>query len=191
MYVVSFSFFHLKKWSAFHAKTVIKMEPDPSDRAKGKNQVPHSVRALPPLQKLITLHTELKLIETYVNQVGYILVPFLLFGGLGILVSMNFASIRMHTVIPMPYFLVIPFISIVLVLAIILLMPCASEIHEDSHNFLKQMSDLCCQKPHLLRRIKAQQTFRRNIGTLCIIKRSTVTTFMACTVDATIDVVLI
>jgi len=179
VYILSYSFFHLKMWALFYKKGF--------EFANGKVS---SSTKIPSRSDLITIHKELKILELMANQVGYVVILFLLVCGTGILIAVNYVTIRMHSIIPMPYYLAMPISSMIVISAFFVLMPPASDLYESSTNFLKDMRFLCSKNKLLLRKIKSQQPFRINVGPLFMIKRSTLTKYMECAVKMTIDVIL-
>jgi len=179
LYILSYSFFHLKTWVLFYRG--IEFE----------NASASCTTNIPTRSNLITIHKELKVLEIMANQLGYVALPFLLFFGFGIIIGVNYATIRMHSIIPMPYYLAMPVGSVIGTSALFVLLPPASDLYENSKTFLKHMNVLCSKNTYLLRKIKSQQPFRINVGPLFMVKRPTLTKCMTCIIEITINVLLI
>jgi len=146
---------------------------------------------LPSCSDLITIHQELKTLEIMANQLGYLVILFILVCGTGMIIAVNYVTIRMHSIIPMPYYLAMPICSMVVVISVFFsLMPPASDLYDNSQTFLKDMVFLFIKNKYLSRKIKSQQPFRINVGPLFMIKRSTLTKYMECVVNMTIDAIL-
>jgi len=182
-YIISDAFFQLNNWVSLHLK-VIKIKTDVNDKVL-------SVCKIPTRLKLVNIHSELQLFDTLANKVGFLMVPFLLLCAFGCIVSVNYATIRMHSVIPMPYFLLMPLAGGSLSLGLFIFLPAISGVNESSQQFLKQMSVLCCNNKCLLRRVKALRAFRFTIGPICMFKRSTITTIWTCLIEYTINAILL
>jgi len=185
MYLVTCMFFHLKLWVTFHCGIL-------RDKAStGKEQPRLGMNITPTRSRLNNLHREIKILECVTNELANTIAPILVLSAQVILVGCNYATIRLHSVIPMPYFLSIPFCSVIIMAFYFLLMPPASDIHEKSIAFLKQMRIICGDNKYLLRKVKSQRACRINIGQICMIKRSTLTKFIDCTIDLSINSILL
>jgi len=187
LYIASNCFFQLKMWAAFHSGKLVIIQgkvQEPTRFGSDRNKIPSRTN-------LLNLHTETKLLETITNQVYYITIPFFLLCGLTLLLATNYATIRMHAIIPMPYYLLNPLGSVIIIFGIVVLMPPASNVYEDSLLFIQQMRVLCFCNKNLVRRVKSQQPFRLNIGPICMVKRSTLTHLIAVVIDFTVDTILI
>jgi len=125
------------------------------------------------------------------NEVFYYEVPSLIVLGSTVSIFANYATITMHSSIPMPYDLMMPVVSAVSVVGLSVLFPPASEMHEDSKCFLAQAKTLAARKKHMLRVVKAQRSFRFNFGCLFTIKMSTYITFLKFIVEWTINAILV
>jgi len=172
LFMISCFFFHLKLWAAFISRM-------------------SEWHRIPTRPRLISLHAEMKLLEIISNEVGYVMFPFMLLCGLGIIVAANYATIRMHSIIPMPYYLSMPLGSLICVALVMVLMPPASDIHETSRGFLKQLVFLCSKNRYLLRKVKCQQAFRFNVGSMFAIKKATLTAFVSCVIELTVNSILL
>jgi len=185
MYMISYMFFHLKLWVTFHCGLF---------RAKASTEKVNSrleMNIIPTRSRLNILHRELKILEIIANELTNVIVPLLVLCGQWIVVCCNYATIRLHSVVPMPYFLSMPFGALIIMAFYFLLMPPASDIHEKSVVFLKQMRIICRENGYLIRKVKSQRPFRINIGPICMIKRSTLTRFIDCTIDLSINSILL
>jgi len=140
---------------------------------------------------LINLHTQCKLAETICNQTYFYFLPAcLLFGGL-ILVSANYATIRMFKVIEMPVYLGMPILSLLVIVIIQLLFPHASNIFETSCELIQKLRLLMYANKFWSRRCKAERPLQFNFGSLFMAKKSTQMSFMLCLFDRTIDVLML
>jgi len=183
LFIASQVFFHLNCWINFYVNAKLK----------------HCLRAItiigkktfPSLKSLMSIHTQAKIMESVANKAYYYLLPSLLLFGGSLLVVTNYATIRMHNVIPPPFFLAMPALSVVVTIIIVLLFPAASDVHEKSVEFLKKFHLIEFHHKYWVRRLKAERSFRFNLGPLFMAKKSTQTTFLVCIFDATINTLLL
>jgi len=167
LYIVSHSLFHLKSWSDAYTTANNVQAID----CKSK------VNDLPSVTIMPKMHTRLKIIETKAYDVFYVELPPMLLLGSIVLIFANFATITMRSKIPMPYFLSMPFVSFLCVCGIKILFPPASQVHEDSQRFLKQIKILVYKQKHLRRLVESQRSLRIKFGQLFLAKKSTQTTY--------------
>jgi len=146
---------------------------------------------LPSILTLLRIHTHCMLTETIANKAYFYFLPSLLFLGGLLLVFANYATVRMQTVIPMPYYMAMPMLSIIITVVILCLFPAAVEVHLNSTKFLKKMDTLVATHKYFSKLVKAQRPFRFNFGSLFMAKKSTQTRFLLCVFDTTIDAILL
>jgi len=143
------------------------------------------------LYDLLDIHTSLKIVETIANKVYWLLLPqLLLLGGLTLIFA-NYGTIRMHSVIPMPYYLGFPVLAAFLILMLVLLFPLCSKMHENSGAFLDNARKLVSGSKYYLRKVKSHRRFRLEVGGIFCIKKSTQTTFYLTVFDYTINLLLL
>jgi len=132
LYVTSSNMFQLKSWSSFYIK---------SPRGKSSPTVRNcnKISQTPSLNNLISVHTQLKILEMTANEVFYYEVPSLIVLGSTASIFANYATITIHSSIPMPYYLLMPLVSAGFVFGVSVLFPPASKMHEDSKCFLSQL----------------------------------------------------
>jgi len=183
LYITFRSLFHLKHWILFYRKFPNYLYAEKSGNLH--------LKKLPNIINLINIHAQLNLLETTANIVFFYETPSLLLLGSTVLIFSNYATISLHSTIPMPYFLIMPFVSGVILCGISVLFPPASEVHENSECFLTQAKILVYSRKYLLRVLMAQRSFRFNLGCLFMVKKSTYTTFLRFVIDNTINAILL
>jgi len=143
------------------------------------------------LNDLLDIHTCLRIAETIANKVYSLFIPQgLLLVGLTLIFA-NYGAIRMHSVIPMPYYLGFPVLAAFLILMIVLLLPLCSKMHENSGAFLDNMRKFFSGSKYYLRKVKSQRRFRLEVGGMFCVKKSTQTTFYLTIFDYTINLLLL
>jgi len=185
LFITSDLFYHLSAWIKFYLRMRKTRFPFYGELViKGRKHFPTS-------KVLLSLHTQSRILERGSNIANFYTLPsFLLVGGI-ILVASNFASIKMVHVIPMPWYLAMPFFSITLSIIIQILFPWASKIHEQSWEFLRNFHLLHSYHKYWARKVRAERPFRFTFGSFFIAKKSTQMTFMVCIFDVTIDALLL
>jgi len=186
LFIASHGFYHLNVWCDFCVTMSRK-----KNFSISQILVLLSKSKLPSFGQLIKIHTQAKIMETIANKAYFYFLPsLLLFGGL-LLVFANYGTIKMQNIIPMPFFLIMPMLSIVITNVVMYLFPAASEVHQTSCDFLRKMKIMLFSHKYWVRKVNAERPFRFNFGSLFIAKKSTQTRFMLCVFDTTIDSLLI
>jgi hypothetical protein len=144
-----------------------------------------------PILKVLVIQRQSRILFQITNEAYHIFYPFLLLNGLIILVLSNFATIKMQDRIPMPFYLVMPFLSLFVVLIIMTLFPAASNIYEDSTQFLRLMRYVVGKDKYWRKVWRAERAVKIQIGGFFFAKRSTKTTFLCLCIDFTINTLLI
>jgi len=183
LFIASEVFFHLNCWINFYFNAKLK-HCLKAIRIIGKKTFPN-------FKLLVSIHAQVKVMEGLANQAYFYFLPSLLLFGGYLLVVTNYATIRMHNVIPMPFFLAMPALSVVVTIIIVVLFPAASDVHEKSCEFLKKFHLIKFHHKYWVRRLKAERSFRFTFGPLFMAKKSTQTTFLVCIFDATINTLLL
>jgi len=147
------------------------------------------IRADLPL--LIKLFNQIKLLEHVCDEAYFYFLPFLLLFGGSILVTCSFGTIRLHDVIPMPFYLGLPCLSVTVLVVVMALFPAASAVHGDSCRVLRNMTAVVPRKTYISKQLRAQRPFRFSFGSLFIAKNSTKTTFIRCVFDNIVDCLLL
>jgi hypothetical protein len=143
-----------------------------------------------PILKVLAIQRQNRILLGITNEAYYIFLPFLLLFGEIILVLSNYATIKMYDRIPMPFYLVMPFLSLFVVLLIIALFPTASDIYEDSTQFLRMMRYVVRKNKYWRKVWKAERAVYFQFGCFFFAKRSTKTTFLCQCIDYTINALL-
>jgi hypothetical protein len=120
-----------------------------------------------------------------------LLFPSLLLFGVIIFVLSNYATIKMHNTIPMPFYLVMPSMSIFTVIMISILFPNASDVHESSVEFLRSVNLIVGRSKYWRKVWRAQKPLGITAGPFFFAKRSTKTTFFYQCIDFTITGLMI
>jgi len=186
LYIAFQIFFHLQAWADYNRALSLR-----------RNQSLRSLMIclnnsnLPSILTLLRIHTHCMLTETIANKAYFYFLPCLLFLGGLLLVFANYATVRMQTVIPMPYYMAMPMMSILITVILMCLFPAGVEVHLNSTKFLKKTDSLVATHKYFSKLVKAQRPFRINFGALFIAKKSTQTRFLLCVFDTTIDAMLL
>jgi len=139
----------------------------------------------------MNVHSCVKILETICNQVYWLFLPqSLLLGGL-MLVFASYGTIRMHSVIPMPYYFGFPILALLIILVVLSLFPPCSKIHENSKVFLGIMRTLYAGSKVNVRKCKSQRSLRLVVYGMFFIRKSTQTTFYRVVFDFTINLFLL
>jgi len=140
---------------------------------------------------LNNLHFQARLIERVCDESYFYFLPFLLFFGGSIFVSTSFGTIRLHDVIPMPFYLGLPCLSVTVFTVVLAMFPAATAVHDQSCRLLRHMTAQVSPNGYLARQVKSQRPFRFSFGSLFIAKNSTKTTFMQVVFDRIVDCLLL
>jgi len=187
IFIISDIIFHLKTWIDFyydfgHRKAIKSISP--FFCIKGLNGLPNS-------RVMFLTHIQIKILQQFLNDAVFYLFPSLLLFGGSWLVMCNVASIKMHSIVPMPYYFAIPGVSISLSTILILLFPMTSVVHERSREFIRKFHLIHFHHKYWSRVAKAQHPFHFDLGALFIAKKSTQMTYMQCIFDITVDALLL
>jgi hypothetical protein len=150
-------------------------------------------RKLPQISilKVLKIQRQSRILFQVTNEAYHFFYPFLLLNGLIILVLSNYATIKMQDRIPMPFYLVMPFLSLFVVLLIMALFPAASDIYEDSEQFLRLMRYVVGRDKYWRKVWRAERAVKIQFGRCFFAKRSTKTTFLCQCIDFTVNTLLI
>jgi len=141
-------------------------------------------------EHLLNIHTCANILEIICNQAYRLFIPqALLLGGL-MLIFAIYGTIRMHSVIPMPYYLGFPVLASIILLVVSSLLPPACKIHENSEEFLVIMKTLYSGSKYYIRKVKSLRSFRFNVYGMFCFQKSTQTTFCQVVFDFTINLLL-
>jgi hypothetical protein len=140
---------------------------------------------------IVMIHRQVRGVLDLVNDSCIYLIPSLLLFGQIILVLTNYATIKMHDSIPMPFYLVMPFLSVFVIAIIATLFPAASDVHEGSLEFLRSVHLIVGRSKYWRKVWRAEQPLRFNVGPFFIIKRSTKTTFFYQCIDFTVTALML
>jgi hypothetical protein len=143
-----------------------------------------------PIPKVLAIQRQNRILFQITNETYHIFYPYLLLSGLIILVLSNYATIKMHDRIPMPFYLVMPFLSLFVVLLIMALFPAGCDIYEDSTQFLRLMRYVVGKDKYWRKVWKAERAVYFQFGCF-FAKRSTKTTFLCQCIDFTINALCI
>jgi hypothetical protein len=155
-------------------------------KQSGKPTVPSTTS----MHRILAIQRQVRILIFEYNEAFYLLLPVLLLTGECILVVCSYASIRMHENIPMPYYLVLPGLSIFVVMLIMVLFPATSDVYENSSEFLRAVR-LIAGKSRYWRKVwHAEKAVKFSMGGLFFAKRSTKTTYLVQCIDATINALL-
>jgi hypothetical protein len=140
--------------------------------------------------EVLLVHRQARIILLLANETHYFSLPILLFFGQSILVLSSYATIKMHDIIPMPFYLGMPCLSVYVVLIIMSLFPSASNIYEESDRFLNLVRGIYMRDKYWRKAWRSQPAIRMEFGPLFFAKKSTKTTFLASCVDCIFDALL-
>jgi hypothetical protein len=140
---------------------------------------------------IVMIHRQVRGVLDLINESCIYLIPSLLLFGQIILVLTNYATIKMHDSIPMPFYLVMPFLSVFVIAIIATLFPAASDVHEGSLEFLRSVHLIVGRSKYWRKVWRAEQPLRFNVGPFFIIKRSTKTTFFYQCIDFTVTALML
>jgi len=147
--------------------------------------------SIPGPANLMFLHSQVRIFEVVVNSGIYFYIPILLVFGGGFFIGTTWASIRLYSVVPMPFFLALPACSLASIVVLVTLFPVACKLHESSSLILSKLKLFFARSGYWSRRVKAERSFRLCLGPFCKAKRSTMTSFSVLLVDYTINALLL
>jgi len=127
------------------------------------------------------------------DELLYIVVPFLFLFGEIIFISCSYATIKMYDFIPMPFFLTVPSLAIVVLIFVQILFPYASSVYENSSKalcLLKSLKVIATDKLWI-RTIRATRPPRFNVGSMFYAKRSSKSTCFSCWISDTINAIIV
>jgi hypothetical protein len=156
-------------------------------KQSGKRTIP----SITPMQRILAIQRQVRILIFESNEAFYLLLPVLLLTGECILVVCSYASIRMHENIPMPFYLVLPGITIFVVMLTMVLFPAASDVYENSSEFLRTVKLIAGRNRYWRRVWHAEKVVKFSMGGLFFAKRSTKTTYLVQCIDATINALLV
>jgi len=127
------------------------------------------------------------------DELLYIIAPFLFLFGEIIFISCSYATIKMYNFIPMPFFLTVPSLAIVVLIFVQILFPYASSVFENSSKSLCLLKSLKVIATDKLwqRTIRATRPPRFNVGAMFYAKRSTKSTCFSCWISDTINAIIV
>jgi hypothetical protein len=157
-----------------------KILPKPSDNRRNVT-----------ISRILMIKRQCRAVTELINESCYALFPSLLFFGQSVLVLSNYATIKMHDRIPMPFYLVMPFLSVFIVVLISVLFPAASDVHEGSLEFLRSVHLIVGRSKYWRKVWRAERPLRFNVGGLFRAKRSTKTTFFYQCIDFTVTALML
>jgi len=141
--------------------------------------------------KLLHTHSCVKIIEIMTNQVLWLLMPqLLLLGGMLVIFS-NYGTIRMNNVVPMPFYLGFPLLSLLSCSILFFLLPMACNINEHSRDFLCKMKPMVYKNKYLHRKILAQQSCRLTVARMFHLNKSSLATICMVLFDYTTNLLLL
>jgi hypothetical protein len=138
------------------------------------------------IPSIFKMHIRIRKLLESANEAFYYLFPSLLLFGVIIFVLSNYATIKMHNTIPMPFYLVMPSMSIFAAIMISILFPNASDVHESSVEFLRSVNLIVGRSKYWRKVWRAEKPLGITAGPLFFAKRSTKTTYFSQCIDFTI-----
>jgi hypothetical protein len=156
------------------------------NKQSGNRTVP-----LTTMHRILAIQRQVRILMLEFNEAFYFLLPILFLTGECILVICNYATIRMHETIPMPFYLVLPGMSMFAFMIIMVICPSASDVYESSLEFLRGVKLLAGRNRYWRKIWRAERPVKLSIGGICFAKRSTKTTYLVHCVDSTIDALLL
>jgi len=151
---------------------------------RGLNGFPNS-------KQILLTHYQLKILQQCINDALFYITPsLLLFGGV-LLVTNNYATIKMHSTLHASFYLAFPVNSISITAVVLALFPLASNAHEDSRKFARKFYLIHSNHKYWLRVAKTLHPFHFSFGGLFIARKSTQTTYLQCIFDRTVDSLLL
>jgi len=134
-----------------------------------------------------------RLVLPLVDEAVFLILPFLLLVGEIVFVSCNYATIKMYDSIPMPFFLILPGFSGVLIFLVQILFPSAASVFENSSKSLQLLKSLkiVATDKIWIRIIRATRPPRFNFGSMFYAKRSTKTTYFTCWLNDTMNALIL
>jgi hypothetical protein len=157
-----------------------------SRKQSGNRTVP-----LTTMYRILAIQRQVRILMLEFNEAFYFLFPVIFLTGEWILVVCNYATIGMHETIPMPFYLVMPGVSVFVVMIIMFLFPTASDIYESSSEFLRAVRLIAGRNKYWRKIWRAEKPVKLSIGGICFAKRSTKTTYLVHCVDSTVDALLL
>jgi hypothetical protein len=143
------------------------------------------------MHSIFAVQRQVRIVMQEFNKAYYCLHPVSLLTGQYILVVCNYATIKMQETIPMPFYLVMPGLSVFVVMLLMVLFPVASDVYECSLEFLRAVKLIAGRSRYWRRIWRSERAVKLSIGGFFFAKRSTKTTYLVQCVDATIDAILI
>jgi hypothetical protein len=142
------------------------------------------------LKSAVRLHTELSLLCSSASELFSFLLPFLLLLGVFLIVIADYGTLKMYSMIEMPWFLGLPGLSFIVKIIIAVLFPQATKIYEKADQFRLGLYYITRTK-HDKRIAWALRPARIHFGSLFFAKKSTKSTYFKTIFDATINSLLL
>jgi hypothetical protein len=158
---------------------------------QNRKQSGNSTVPLKTMCRIFAIQRQIRILMLQFNEALYFLLPVIILTGECMLVVCSYATIRMHETIPLPFNLVLPGLSIFVVVIIMVLFPSASDIYENSVEFLRAVRLISGRNRYWRKIWRAERPVQLNLGGFCYAKRSTKTTYLVHCVDSTISALLI
>jgi hypothetical protein len=143
------------------------------------------------IRSIFKMHIRTRKMLEAANEAFYYLFPSLFLFGVIIFVLSNYATIKMHSTIPMPFYLVMPSMSIFAAIMISILFPNASDVHESSVEFLRSVKLIVGRRKYWRKVWRAEKPLAITAGPFFFAKRSTKTTYFYQCIDFTITGLMI
>jgi hypothetical protein len=166
-------------------------EPAAANKIKTRTQPSKKHLREVSMRSIFKMHIRCRKLLDSANEAFYYLFPSLLLFGVIIFVLSNYATIKMHNTIPMPFYLVMPSMSIFTVIMISVLFPNASDVHESSVEFLRSVNLIVGRSKYWRKVWRAEKPLAITAGPFFFAKRSTKTTFFYQCIDFTITGLMI
>jgi hypothetical protein len=158
---------------------------------QNRKQSGNSTVPLKTMYRIFAIQRQIRIFTLQFNEALYFLLPVLILTGECILVVCNYATIRMHETIPLPFYLVLPSHSMFVVMLIMVIVPTASDIYENSSEFLRVVRLISGRNRYWRKIWHTERPVQLNVGGFCYAKRLTKTTYLVHCVDSTISALLI
>jgi hypothetical protein len=183
----------MKKW------TDVRLNHDPQFHYQKRAIIKRNNKTVPEPSKrrnvtigsIIMIQQQIRIVIELFNESCYYLLPSLLLFGQIMLILGNYATIKMQDTIPMPFYLIMPSVSLIVVVNVAVLFPAASDVYEGSLEFLRSV-DLIVGRSKYWRKVwRAERPLRFNFGGYFLAKRSTKTTFFYQCIDFTVTALML
>ncbi|OXA63920.1 hypothetical protein Fcan01_01219 [Folsomia candida] len=104
------------------------------------------IRGTSPM-RIMRLYSQLQLSNQYLNQtLCYYTIPPLIFFGVGLVTLTNYGTVRLHDVLPLSLYFILPLTSFLGGVFVVVVLPLASKVYETASDFISFLRGRCISR---------------------------------------------